>query len=153
MILAELQLETIGTVVAIIGGVATLFGILIHFERRYTRVEWRVDNIESDLSDLKPLKEILDALILVSKNPAIVNLAKHITPEKRNPYDPAEKNILLDKYQDGTINVVEAESLREMLNEDLELARDDAAGALAVGVLLVGIGTLIERLLKGKTVI
>ncbi len=92
-------------------------------------------------------------MILVSKNPAIVNLAKHITPEKRNPYDPAEKNILLDKYQDGTINAVEAESLREMLNEDLELARDDAAGALAVGVLLVGIGTLIERLLKGKTVI
>ena len=66
-----------------------------------------------------------------------------LTPENRNPYDPAEKNILLDKYQDGTITMVEAESLREMLNEDLELARDDAAGALAVGVLLVGISTLI----------
>jgi len=153
MILTEIQLETVATVGAIICGVATLFGILIHFERRYTRVEWRVDIIESNISDLKPLKKILDALILVSKNPAIVDLAKHITPENRNPYDPAEKNVLLDKYQDGTINVVEAESLREMLNEDLVLARDDAAGALAVGVLLVGIGTLIERLMKSKTVI
>ncbi len=153
MVFIGIQLETIGIVVGIIGVVGTFFGILLHFERRHTRLEWKVDIIESDISDLKPLKEILDALILVSKNPAIVDLAKHITPEKRNPYDPAEKNLLLDKYQNETINVVEAESLREMLNEDLELTRDDAAGALAVGVLLVGIGALIERLLKRKAII
>jgi len=153
MVFTEISLETIGTVVAIICGVGTLFGILIHYERRYTRLECKVDIIKSDINDLKPLKEMLNALILVSKNPAIVDLAKHITPENRNPYDPAEKNRLLDKYQNETITVVEAKSLREMLNEDLELARGDAAGALAVGVLLVGISTLIERLLKSKTII
>lgn len=61
-------------------------------------------------------------------------------------YDIKEKNRLLDRYQDGTIDIVDAKRLQGMLSEDLELARDNATGALAVGVLLVGLGTLIERL-------
>lgn len=143
-----IEIDTLATIIAIVVGFASLIGTLLHYERRHIRLESRVEGIEKELGNLKPLKDVLNALTTISKNPAIIDLAKHIHPPgvKCNPYDPKEKNRLLDRYQDGTIDIVDAKRLQEMLSEDLELARDNAPGALAVGVLLVGLGTLIERL-------
>lgn len=64
-------------------------------------------------------------------------------------YDPDEKNRLIDQFGEGTLDAVGARRLHVMLTEDLKLADGgDPAGAIAVSVLLVGVGTLIERLAR-----
>lgn len=154
----EIQIESIGVIVTIVigVGVGTLIGFLLHSERRRTRLESQVGNIEKVLDDFKPLKEALSGFMFVLKNPALIKalivLAKEVNPpeEKRNPYDPDEKDRLLNKYQEGSINVDEAERLQEILNEDLEMTEEKGVSAIAIGLLLIGLGALIAYLLKRK---
>jgi|LGVE01.1.fsa_nt_gb hypothetical protein len=148
--LMEVGLGNVATIIAVIVGLVSLIGLILHHDRKHLRLELKVDNIEKELSNLKPLQDVLNAFATISQNPAIRDLAKHIHPPgvKCNPYDPAEKNRLIDRYGANTLDATGAKRLQEMLTEDLELASDNAAGAIAVGVLLVGVGALIERLAR-----
>lgn len=148
--LMEFGLENVATTIAITVGIVSLIGLLLHHERRHLRLELKVDSLKTELGDLKPLLDVLNALATISQNPAIRDLAKHIHPPgvACNPYDPADKNSLIDRYGDNTLDAAGAKRLQAMLTEDLELAGDNAAGAIAVGVLLIGVGALIERLAR-----
>lgn len=143
------------TLELIIGGIGVLITIiclLLHYDRKYTKLESRVEVLEKEINDLKPMKDTLMTLLILSKNPAIIDLAKQIQPsaKKRNPYDPIEKWRLLEKYQHNNITLIEAQRLREILNEDLRLAGENIAAALAVVIILIGLAALISSLLGEK---
>ena len=141
----------IGTIVGIVAVLIVVIGGLLRHERRYTRLESTVNTIKEEIDGLKPLKDTLNALELISKNPAIVNIARSIKPPGAggNPYDFDEKDRLLNNYQEGTIdNIDDAKRLKEILNEDLETEKENSLGVIAVGLLLLGLGALIGYLLK-----
>ena len=148
----EITLETIAAGLGILIGIITLIGLLIHYDRKYIKLESRVEALEKEINELKPMKETLVTLLNLSKNPAIINLAKQIQPpeKKRNPYDPNEKWRLLEKYQQGNLNLIEAQRLREILNEDLRMAGENFTAALAIILILIGLATLISYFLEGK---
>lgn len=58
------------------------------------------------------------------------------------------KNNLIEQYRDNTLDLPDAESLRDMLLQDLLVNDADAAGTVAAGVLLIGVNALIERLAR-----
>jgi len=148
----EITLETVATGIGILLGIITLIGLLIHYDRKYIKLESRVEALEKEINELKPMKETLITLHNLSKNPAIINLAKQIQPpdKKRNPYDPAEKWRLLEKYQQGNLSLIEAQRLREILNEDLRMTGENFAAALAIILILIGLATLISYLFEEK---
>jgi hypothetical protein len=148
----EITLDLIATGIGIFIGFITIVGLLIHYDRKYTKLESRVEGLEKEINDLNPMKDTLTTLLILSKNPAIIDLVKQIQPpaKKRNPYDPAEKWRLLDKYQHNSLTLMEAQRLKEILNEDLRLAGENFAAALAVIIILIGLAALISSLLGDK---
>ena len=112
-----------------------------------------METLEKEInSEIKPLKETLITILNVSKNPLFIKLAEQIQPpeKKRNPYDPNEKRILLGKYQSGTLNLHEAQRLREILNEDLKMAGENIGAAIATGLIIIGLAALIAYFLGEK---
>ena len=85
----------------------------------------------------------------LSKNPSILDTVRNFGPksEKRNPYDPAVKNDLLNRYQNNTLDLNGAQELQRILQEDFQLAETtDAAAAVAIIIVLIAIVVLIAIL-------
>ena len=57
-------------------------------------------------------------------------------PPKRNPYDLNRKYDLLTRYQNGSINLSEANELQAILQEDLKHAEETNSAAV-VGIILL----------------
>lgn len=148
----EITLESIGALIVILIGVGTIIGILLHYERRHTKLESRVENIEKNIGEVKELGDVLKSIIFLSKNPAVIELVKQIHPpdEKRNPYDPQEKDRLLSRYQNGTLDLDGARRLQEILNEDMAQLGNNIGAAIAIALLLIGLAALIAYLLSRR---
>lgn len=145
----EMTLELIAWGIGIILGAVALIRYLIHYDRKYTKLESRVESLEKEINEIKPLKNVLITIQTISKYSAIIETAKQIQPpdKKRNPYDPAEKWNLLEKYQQGKLSLVEAQRLRDILNEDLGMAGENFAAVIAIVLILIGLAAVISYFL------
>lgn len=149
----EISLEFIGTIVTILIGLGVIVGVLLHYERRHTKIEVRVDGVERRMDNVEEQAKAIESLVFLSKNPDLIEMVKGMGPsvKKKNPYDPREKVRLLERYRTGTLlDIEEARRLQGMLKEDAAQTGGNVIAAIAIAILLIGLGALIAYLLGSE---
>jgi len=142
-------LTGIGVGIAAIGLLVGVLGSSFRHGKQHGEVETQIKNIMTTIDSFRPAVAYTNAVMELSKNPRILDTVRNFGPksEKRNPYDPAVKNDLLNRYQNNTLDLNGAQELQRILQEDFQLAETtDAAAAVAIIIVLIAIVVLIAIL-------
>jgi len=149
-----LDISTLGILVAILAALAGLIYWLwkVLSNHKVSHVELdkipkRLDKIDDDLSALR-LETSALVLCEQDRDPRFFEKLKTLGLTSGNPYDPARRNLLLDKYRQRTITLKEAEELKQYLTEDTRAASSgDVIWLLAA---LAGLAALVYLLTRDR---
>jgi len=154
----------------IISSLIGMFGIYItgiialyrYFDSKYDK---KIDKIKDDINEIKSqgaryevrinsIKESLDRFESEFRSQIVdfYRMVGNIKKYTGNPISSEEKQRLLIKYKNGTITREEAEKLKRILEIEKREAEEagNALAALAIALLLAGLGYLLYKILKGE---
>jgi len=136
------------SLLAIIAGFIGGLLFLWRWTRAHDRMHIALEGLPRKVDDLN-VKVGTVMSIELDRTPNLWDKVKTYSTPKSNPYDPARKNLLLDRMRSGSINLGEAQELEGILNEDLARARAEGAGAvIAIVAVLGALGALIYFLTR-----
>ncbi len=137
----------ISVIVGIVIGLVSLLYYSHKHSHTHGEIRTSIQGIEKRLDKYDDVilggwKTLLD----MTRSPELI---KRLQTEKAgtNPYDPARKRNLLDRYSRREMELQEAMELQEILQEDLGTAQGIAAVAIIL-LSLAGLGALIYALMK-----
>ncbi len=149
------ELDILITIVGFIAILAVLIGLFTAHERRHTRAEKDLEELDRRVKKTEIFMENLSFFTSPEMRQAFVDLLLHskVAGAPGNPYTVEEKERLLRLYRSGDLDLTQARRLQQIMNEEATEATNlgDVVAIIAIIAILIGLGALIAAMITASS--